>query len=208
MLYLIGKQLDPAACPILFEAPFAEERELAGWQVYGGEWRVRDGWLNGRNPDNKPGVILSRLDFPGNVLLEFEGRTVPPSTHDIDMMWNASWDDERGERGDAYVAGIQGWWEGKVGIERSPGYTLNAATPLFPFEPGRTYRIQAGSIDGHCFVAVDGRLLLELTDADPIDSAVHARVGFEAYASHIQVRHLSVRSIVWERCERSYAPEF
>jgi hypothetical protein len=63
---------------------------------------------------------------------------------------------------------LQGWWEGKVGIEKSPEYKLNIATPLFDFEPGRTYRIQGGSIDGHCFVFVDGKIVLEVTDSVPL----------------------------------------
>ncbi|MBB3128455.1 hypothetical protein FHS19_003109 [Paenibacillus rhizosphaerae] len=113
---------------------------------------------------------------------------MPPGSHDIDMMWNAS-------------------WEGKVGIERSPEYTLNAATPQFPFEPGRVYREQAESIKRYCFVTVDGHLLFELTDADPIDSRTHARVGFEAYASFIQILRFSVRSIVWAPSEQSYLSE-
>ena len=129
-------------------------------------------------------MVFLNGDYPGNVLMDFEARTVPPSSHDIDFMWNGSWDDRKNQRGVAYVGGIEGWWDGKVGIERSPEYKLVAATPLFDFRPGQVYRIQGGSIEGHCFIFVDGRLLVELTDPDPIDSTRFAKVGFEGGGEH------------------------
>ncbi len=53
-------------------------------------------------------------------------------------------------------------------------------TPLFPFVPGKIYKIQAGSIDGHCFIFADGKLLLEAMDPDPIDNSRYTKIGFEA----------------------------
>lgn len=75
-------------------------------------------------------------------MMDFEARTVVPCTHDIDVMWNGSWDAAKGERGTAYVAGLEGWRQGKAGIEKSPDYKLTACTPLFDFEPGKTYHVQ------------------------------------------------------------------
>jgi len=108
----------------------------------------------------------------------------------------------------AYVAGVEGWWEGKVGIEKSPDYGLTVCTPLFNFTPGDIYHIQCGSIDGHCFVFIDGKLVLEVTDPNPIDSQKYGKIGFEAYCSFIQVRNLKVRSISWESAVQRYEPEF
>ena len=65
-------------------------------------------------------MIILKKDFPGNVMVEFEARTVKPSTHDINVMWNGEWNDSLNLRGKAYIAGIEGWWEGKVGLEKSP----------------------------------------------------------------------------------------
>ena len=153
-------------------------------------------------------MIFSRRDFPGNVLVSCRARVLPPSTHDIDVMWNMSWDEKRSQRGAAYVAGVQGWWDGKVGIEKSPEYKLAAAAPCPWFEAGREYFIQAGSVDGHCFVFVDGILRLEVLDPQPIDSRAHARVGFEAYQSMISVRQVEVRQIFWEERPQAYPVEF
>jgi hypothetical protein len=167
-----------------------------------------EGWLCGRNPENAPGMAICRREFPGNVMVEFSARTVLPSTHDIDVMWNGEWSEEKNQRGTAYVAGIEGWWTGKVGLERSPTYALTATTPLFDFEPGRVYRVLAGSVDGHLFVCVDGRLLLELTDPDPIDHRRFTKIGFEAYASHVQVRDVIVRQVSWRPVPMSYPRQF
>jgi hypothetical protein len=207
-LLIMRKEIDLDASPVLYDRPFSATSLAADWQVRGAKWWVEGEWLTGRNPANSPGMVTSRASYLGNVLLDFEARTVLPSTHDIDCMWNGSWDETKNERGVAYVVGLQGWWEGKVGFEKSPAYTFCAATPLFPFEPGRAYRIQTGSVDGHVFVFVDGRLVLEVTDPDPIDSTRYGLIGFEAYASMIQVRRLVVRRIAWRPRELSYAPEF
>jgi len=137
-----------------------------------------------------------------------EGEWITGRNHDINVMWNGSWDEMKNERGTAYVAGLEGWWEGKVGIEKSPEYRLTAGTPLFEFDPGRIYRIQAGSIGGHCFIFVDGCLALEMTDPDPIDSTRFTKVGFEAYCSHIQVRNVRVLAAAWRPLDIEYTAEF
>ena len=207
-LSLMRKEIDLAGSKVLYERLLTSEHLRDDWTTHNGSWWVQDGWLHGRNPENAPGMAILKEDFPGNVMVAFDARTVLPSTHDIDVMWNGEWLEAENKRGTAYVAGIEGWWVGKVGLEKSPAYELTATTPLFDFEPGRIYRILAGSIDGHLFVFVDGRLLLEVTDPQPIDHQRFAKVGFEAYSSHIQVRNISVRQITWKPIESKYTPEF
>jgi hypothetical protein len=202
------KRIDLDASPVLYDRPFTPEVLAEDWEARNAAWECRDGAFWGSNPRPAPGVLFTRQPFPGNVLVEVRARTVLPSTHDIDVMWNMSWDEARGARGISYVAGIQGWWEGKVGIERSPEYALTAAAPCPWFVPGRDYLVQAGSIDGHCFLFVDGLLRLELTDPTPIDSGAHARIGFEAYQSMIRVSGFVVRQISWEPRAMAYPPEF
>lgn len=68
-------------------------------------------------------------------MLDFEARTIPPCTHDINCMWSGSWDYETNTRALAYVAGLEGWWDGKVGFEKSPEYRLNCGTQTLNFEP-------------------------------------------------------------------------
>jgi len=207
-LLIMRKRIDVAASPVLYDRPFTPECLEEDWVVRHAEWTCQEGAFFGRNPRPAPGVIFSRGEFPGNILMDFSAQTVLPSRHDIDVMWNLSWDERTQTRGAAYVAGVQGWWDGKVGIEKSPDYRLVAAAPCPWFEPGRQYHIQAGSVDGHCFLFVDGVLRLEVLDPDPINSKRHNRVGFEAYQSMIRVSDLVVRQIVWEEREQSYPEEF
>lgn len=95
-----------------------------------------------------------------------------------------------------------------MGIEKSNDYRFMVGTPLFDFKPGKTYRIQAGSIDGHCFILADGKLLLEAMDPDPIDNQKYTKVGFEAYCSKIRIRDIRIRQIYWELVEMKYEVEF
>ena len=118
------------------------------------------------------------------------------------------WLDDIDQRGMAYVTGLQGWWTGKVGIEKSPEYTFMVGTPLLDFTPGELYHIIAGSIDGHCFIFANGQLLLEAMDPDPIDNQKFTKVGLEAYCSLIRVRNFKIRQIVWKPVEMKYEPEF
>jgi len=207
-LLIMGKRIDLDQSPILYNKPFNLISFTEDWEVHNSQWHYRDGAFWGRNALPAPGVLISRKKFPGNVLMDFTAQTTLPSTHDINVMWNMSWNEADNMRGIAYVAGLQGWWDGRVGIEKSPLYKLNALAPSPWFQPGQEYHIQAGSIDGHCFLFVDGVLCLELTDPDPIDSSVHARVGFEAYQSMIKIRNLTIRQIVWEPREQKYPAEF
>lgn len=207
-LLIIHKRIDLEASPVLYDSPFTQDSFDEDWEVRNAEWWHKDGAFYGKNSLPGPGVIISKKSFPGNVLMDFYGQTILPSTHDINVMWNLSWDEQSNTRGLSYVAGVQGWWEGKVGIEKSPEYKAIAGTPCPWFEPGKEYHIQAGSIDGHCFIFVDGKLCLEMTDPDPIDSSIHNRVGFEAYQSMIKISNFKVLQIVWQERELSYPQEF
>jgi hypothetical protein len=207
-LLIIHKRIDLSASPILYDRPLSQEAFGEDWEVCSGQWQYLDGAFVGRNDRPQPGCVVCRKSFPCNVLMDFHARTIAPCTHDIDVMWNMSWDEAKDARGPAYVAGIQGWWDGKVGIERSPEYKLIAAAPSPWFRPGQEYHVQAGSIDGHCFLFVDGQLRLELLDPDPIDFTKHDRVGFEAYQSMVRISRLVVRRIAWEPRQQSYPKEF
>jgi hypothetical protein len=81
-------------------------------------------------------------------------------------------------------------------------------TPLFKFEPGKVCHIEAGSIDGHCFIFADGNLLLETMDSEPIDDQKHTKVGFEAYTSAIRIKNITIRQVYWEPVDMKYNPEF
>jgi hypothetical protein len=207
-LLIMRKTIDLETSPVIYDRRFTQDCFHEHWEVRNAQCWHEDGAFYIKNNLPAPGVILSKMSFPGNVLMDFYGQTVLPSTHDINVMWNLSWNEKTNTRDMAYVAGVQGWWEGKVGIEKSPEYKAIAGTPCPWFEPGKEYHIQAGSIDGHCFIFVDDKLCLEMSDPDPIDSRKHGRVGFEAYQSMIKIRSFKLRQIVWKERDLSYPKEF
>ena len=208
IIELMRKEITISSCPVIFEEEITAESLAKDWTVHHSEWWVEDGWLYGKNPGTHPGMVILNRDFPGNVLVEFEASTVAPSTHDINVMWNGEWLDSIDQRGLAYVAGLEGWQKGKVGIEKSPEYKLMVGTPLLDFQPGELYHIVAGSINGHCFMFANGQLLLEAMDPDPIDNQKYTKVGLEAFSSYIKVRNFKIRQIEWKEIKTKYQPEF
>ena len=207
VLRIMEQEIDLEQSPVIAEGPRSTEELERDWEYKNGIWKVEDGWICGKHTGNSGGILYSKKHFPGNVLLEFEGRTVPPCSNDLNFTWrSAGWNEETDDAGVSYIAGLAGWWEGKVGIEHYPECLCRAATPLFSLEAGRTYFIQAGDIDGHCFIFVDGRLAVELFDPDPITQ--YGKVGLGTYASWIQARNFRVRQIVSRPCQLSYTPLF
>lgn len=208
MIYLIGKKIDDENLEVLKRYEFQPSSLEEDFEIRSGSWSVEDGWLIGQNPMNAAAMVIAKQDFFDDIMLDFKAMTVLPSTHDINAMWNGSWDYEKNERNGGYVVGIAGWWRNKVGIEKAPSYDLNAATSIFPFVPGQVYHIQAGSVAGHIFVVVDGQLILEVTDPNPINSKEFGKVGFEAYCSHIKITDFSVKKAIYTPFEETYQLEF
>ena len=207
-LLLMKKKILLNKSKILYDQPVTRKSLTEDWTIHHSEWEIKEDWLVGSNRGNWPGMAILKKDFPGNVLVEFEAQTMLPSSHDINVMWNGEWLDKEDRRGLGYVAGLQGWWTGKVGIEKSDQYKFMVGTPLLHFVPGKLYKIQAGSINGHCFIFADGQLLLEAMDPDPIDHQKFTKVGFEAYCSKIRIKNIIIRQIHWEAVDMKYEPEF
>lgn len=205
---LIRKRIDPDTMPILYHQPFTPENFCQDFEIRDGNWSVEDGWLIGESRKNFASMAIMKESFYGPVCLDFYAKVLHPCTHDINCMWSGSWNEENNTRALAYVAGIGGWWDGKVGFEKSPEYALNCGTRLIDFEPGRIYHMQCGSIGGHVFVVVDGRLCIEATDPDPIDQSRFGRVGFEAYCTRVAYTDFKIRRAVYEEIGAHYEPEF
>lgn len=208
MICLMHKSIDPDAMLVLYDTPFTPESFAADFEVKDGNWYVQDGWLIGESRRNFASMALLKTPIYGPVCLDFKAKVLPPCTHDINCMWSGSWDGVTNTRALAYVAGIGGWWDGKVGFEKSPEYKLNCGTKLLDFKPEKEYHMQCGSIGGHVFVIVDGKLCIEATDPDPIDQEKYGRIGFEAYCTRVAVTDFKVRQAAWKELKERYEPEF
>lgn len=209
ILRLVGYDVELENSEILLEEDaFTEESFHRHFAVKTGEWYVADGWVVGKNPGMFPGMIVSREDFFGNVMVELTAMTVAPCTHDINVMINGEWDEEENYRKNAYVAGLEAFWHGNIGFEKSPEYKLTAATQLFDFDPEKEHRFLMGNINGKIFVVVDGCLCLEITDPEPLDTSKYGKIGFEAYSSWWKFKGLKVYKLKYEKIEEYYNPEF
>lgn len=194
---------------IVFKKESFDEKSFdENFLIKSGEWYLEDGWVVGKNPNMCPGMIISKADFFGDVMIEITAKMVEPSTHDINVMINGEWDEEKDERGLAYVAGIEAFWHGNVGFEKSPEYKLTAATPLFTFDPQKEHNFKMGNAGGKVFVLVDDKLCLEISDPDPLDSSKYGKIGFEAYSSWWKFKNLKVYKLKYEKIEEYYNPEF
>lgn len=92
-LRLISKEIDVYNSKVLFGNSINSVNLRSHFDIYNSDWQVENGWLSGKNSIDAAGMAVLKKDFPGNILLEFECRTLHPSTHDINFMWNTEWSD-------------------------------------------------------------------------------------------------------------------
>ena len=187
---------------------FTEKGLSEDYDIKGGTWYVEDGWVVGKNPNCCPGMLVSKKDYCGHVLLEVTVKMVSPSTHDINIMINGSWDEKKNRRDLAYVTGLEAFWHGNIGFEKSPEYKLTAATQLFDFNPNREYRLQFCNTVGMIFVLADQKLALEITDPDPIDVSRYGKFGFEAFSSWWKFKNVKLKKLSYKMVQEKYIPEF
>ena len=178
------------------------------WEVTGGEWRAENGVLTGCYRGNGGGLIYSRAPFPGDIILEFTGRMVPPCDNDLNFTFRADgWDYARNDASIGYIGGLNGWWTRQAGLEKYPGCRLQALSG-FKAESGRSYRIQTGIVKNTCFLAVDGELVVTLSDPNPIEGERCARVGLGTYCSRIEFSAFRVYRAQIHAAHRFYTPNF
>jgi len=113
--------------------------------------------------------------------------------------------ENRDRLGEAYICGLNGWYEGKSGIERNYYSNLYATTSLYHYEPGTEIHMICGAIDGHNFMVVDDQMICELVDPNPIKGGY---VGFSPYCTKLQVKDVKIREIYWEPNKKTYESEF
>ena len=209
MLQSMKKRLYPENMETLFSAEeFTEEIVRESFDIKDGKWYVEDGWLVGENRNCTADMIVTKDKFFGDILVEFDAATVLPSTRDINVTIHGSWDEEKNCRGVGYVFGLEGFWEGYVGFERSPDYNFLVLTDLLNFTPGDTYHITVGNMANTFFLFVDGRLAFQITDPTPYDVNEHGLVGFEAFCTRVKYRNLSIKRLVAEDDWKTYQVEF
>ena len=208
MIQLRRKAIYPEKLEILYDTPLSEESLKRDFEIKGGKWYVADGWLIGENRESSAAMIMSKNEYFGDVLVEFDAATVLPATRDINVTFHGSWNEEKNTREMGYVFGIEGWWQGLVGFEKSPDYKFVVNTKLFDFVPGKTYHVEVGNLGNDLFMAIDGVLAFEISDPDPIDIEKYGRVGLEAFCTKVKYKNLKVKRAESVYNFTPYTPEF
>jgi hypothetical protein len=201
-IHLIGKKVIVDECPLLLNYQPDENWEKY-WQVMQGEWKVEDGWLIGAERGNRGGILFSRESYDHDVIFSFTMKTVLPATRDLNALFCAHW--ENGYLGNAYVVGLNGWWEHKSGIERSPETGLRSLTGSYHYTPGTEVHMTTGIIGGHSFLCVDDEIVSELIDPHYISGG---HVGFSPYCTKLAIKDIQIRRAVYQDFFQSYEPEF
>lgn len=208
-LVLVGAEVYLNDSEVLYEqSEFTQEILERDFDIKSGEWYVEDGWVVGKNPRCNPGMLVSKNDYFGNNMLELTCKMVGPSTHDINIMLNGSWDLEKDCRDVAYVTGLEAFWHGNIGFEKSPDYKLVVSTSLYDFDPNAEHKLQFGNLGGQLFVLVDEKIALEIRDPNPIDSDKYGKIGFEAFSSWWKFKDLRVKKLNFRRIIDQYVSEF
>lgn len=185
MLCVYDQRIIPEQSTLLWEADFTGDWKQ-DWLFSRGEWEADGGVLTGRYREDGGALIYSKQQFHGDILLDFWGQLIPPCANDLNLTFRArGWDQEKDDADCAYIAGLNGWWTRRVGLERYPESCPQALTTAFTANSGQDYHIQAGIVGNRCFLAVDGTVLLELCDPNPIEDADCGRVGLGVYASQV-----------------------
>jgi hypothetical protein len=204
-LEIAGKKISLRNSKLLYEENFSSaEINPKDWLKVGNAlWTVKDGILEGKWEDGhklKHGQIFSQKKFYGDILMEFDAQTVPPSDHDIIWWWRVKLNDEKNHWRYGYLGALGGWMTNKAGIEKIEGKkTYMAMSSLFRMEAGKKYKIQCGIVDKTVFFFANGQLIMEFIDPEPFAQTTPGRIGFGVYQSHIKISNLKVYIPKWER---------
>ena len=207
MFYVGFEGVEPGE--LLFHDDFTDKDLTKNWEITGGEWTCGDGVCTGIYRENAGGLIYTHRQFPGDIMLDFYGTIIPPCNNDLNFAFRArGWDYQVGDADVSYIGGLNGWYINRSGIEKYPDLKLQALCQHFEAESDREYHIQTGIIGSTAFLAVDGKLLLQLSDPDPILQEDCNRVGLGTYCSHIRFRDFKVYRPKLTHTPMEYVPNF
>lgn len=201
---LCGRIIYPEKSKLLLKYDPAENW-LDYWTPMSGKWEYADGYLIGTEPGNKGGILFSKEYYQKDVMFSFTMASVLPATRDLNAVWCGHWDEARDYIGESYVCGLNGWYEGKSGIERLRTSSMKGLTGAYKYEPGTEVRMTCGIADGRNFLMVDDELICELIDRNPIKGGY---IGFSAYCTKLKIKDIEVREVYYENIRQTYEPEF
>jgi hypothetical protein len=171
-----------------------ERPELgSAYKKTGGNWRIEDGELHVHGAKNHPLWLLRTL--PRDVRVQFDVRSESPEG---DIKVEIFGDGASYARHDRYTATgyviIFGGWNNSQNVlarmdEHGDDRVVGEPREV---EPGKTYRFQIERVGGTLTVRVDGDILLEMVDVEPLGGRGHDHFGFNNWQSDLWFDNLKV----------------
>lgn len=183
--------------PAVATGPFSDNFERgelgADWNNTGGPYEIRDGMLHVQGAFNHP-LWLTRA-LPKDVRIEFDARSASP---DGDIKVEVFGDGFSRAETASYTATsyvvILGGWRNQLNVlaRMNEHGDDRVVGPAQKVEVKRTYRIKVERRGGLFTVWTDGRKLMEMNDAHPLEGRGHDHFAFNNWQSDLWFDNLQI----------------
>ena len=164
------------------------------WTDTGGGYRIVDGQLTVRGARNRP--LWLRRTLPRDVRIEFDVKS-DSDEGDIKIEVfgdGASKATSASYTATSYVIVFGGWGNTKNVIARMDEHGRDRAVgKFFPVEKGRTYRMAIERQGSRISAWIDGRLLAQMDDPEPLWGRGHDHFAFNNWQSQLSFDNLTIR---------------
>jgi hypothetical protein len=183
---------------VVFADEFRGEALGDEWTAEEGTWKTcRAAGQDGQGVIGTPGAkypdsfLWTKRSFSGDIVVEFEAQCVSDPANDINFVICGKSPNYPPPEAKLYLFGLGGWGNTRSGVERAPDYKWKALTAKFTIQSKKSYRITAARLGATFYLFVDGELIIEARDPDPLPA--EGQFGFHVFKSTVCFRNLKIR---------------
>ncbi len=175
--------------PIPFSDNFQRNNLGDNWQPAPG-WRLENGWVFSSGTKNRP--LWLRSSIPNNAVIELDAKSESPAG---DIKFEIYGDGQHHASG--YILILGGWNNSISTIARldEHGQDRQELKQKGIVKMGRTYHMKVVRKDKVIRWYVDGKLLLDYYDSEPLRGEGHDRFAFNDWDSNLYFDNLSIREL-------------
>lgn len=182
-----------------FAESFAGKELGQEWIVEEGDWRTcrsrgedRDGVIGLPGAKYPDSFLWTKRSFQGDIAIEFDAECLSEPANDINFVICGKSPNYPPPEAKLYLFGLGGWGNTRSGVERAPDYKWKALTGRFTIRPRKSYHILAGRMKSVFYLFVDGELIIQARDPDPLPA--EGQFAFHVYRSTVRFANLVVRA--------------